>query len=63
MAARTVADDRIDVDDPAVTAMSADDAASSMLEKRKRNKNKTKDIGIQAFYVVLQLSVGYQSIA
>ena len=35
MAARPVADDGIDVDDPAVAAMSADDVASSiMLEKR-----------------------------
>jgi hypothetical protein len=35
MAARPVVDDGIDVDDPAVAAMSADDAASSiMLEKR-----------------------------
>ena len=43
--------------------MSADDAASSMLEKGKRNKNETKDIGIQAFDAVLQLSVRYQLIA
>ena len=63
MAARTVADGGIDVDDPAVAAMSADDAASSMLEKGKHNKNGTKDIGIQAFDAVLQLGVGYQLIA
>jgi hypothetical protein len=44
-----VADGGIDDDDPAAAAMSADDAASSMLEKGKRNKNETKDIGIQAF--------------
>jgi hypothetical protein len=48
-AARSVADGGIDDDDPAEAAMSADDAASSMLEKGKRNKNETKDIGIQAF--------------
>ncbi len=48
MAAGPVADGGIDVDNPAVAAMSADDAASSMLEKRKHNKNRTKDIGIQA---------------
>jgi hypothetical protein len=29
-----------------------------MLEKGKRNKNGTKDIGIQAFNVILQLGVG-----
>jgi len=39
--------------------MLADDAASSMLEKEKRNKNETKDIGIQAFDAILQLGVGY----
>ncbi len=48
-AARSVADGEIDDDDPAAATMSADDAASSMLEKGKRNKNGTKDIGIQAF--------------
>ena len=62
-AARSVADGGIDDDDPAATAMSADDAASSMLEKGKRNKNGTKDIGIQAFDAVLQLGVGYRLIA
>ena len=41
----------------------ADDAASSMLEEEKRNKNETNDIGIQAFYVVLQLGEGYWLIA
>jgi hypothetical protein len=46
-----------------VAAMSADDAASSMLEKGKHNKNGTKDIGIQAFDAVLQLGVGYRLIA
>ena len=30
-----------------------------MLEKGKRNKNGTKDIGIQAFDAILQLGVGY----
>jgi hypothetical protein len=33
MAARSVADGGIDADDPAAAAMSADNAASSMLEK------------------------------
>jgi hypothetical protein len=47
-AAGPVADGRIDVDNPAAAAMSADDAATSMLEKGKHNKNGTKDIGIQA---------------
>ena len=41
----------------------ADDAASSMLDKEKGNKNETNDIGIQAFYVVSQLGVGYRLIA
>jgi hypothetical protein len=39
MAARSVADDGIDVDDPAGAAAISDDAASSMLEKGNRNKN------------------------
>ncbi len=43
-AAGPVADGGIDVDNPAAAAMSADDAASSMLEKGKHNKNGTKDI-------------------
>ena len=43
--------------------MSADDATSSMLEKGKRNKNETKDIGIQAFDAILQVGVGYRLIA
>ena len=47
-AARSVADGGIEEDDPAAATRS-DDAASSMLEKGKRNKNGTKDIGIQAF--------------
>jgi hypothetical protein len=47
-AARPVADGGIDVDNPAAAAMSADDAASSMLEKGKHNTIRTKDIGIQA---------------
>ncbi len=59
MAARSVANGGIDADDPAAAAMSADNAASNMLEKRKRNKNGTKDIDIQAFdAVLLQLGVG-----
>jgi hypothetical protein len=47
-AAGPVADGGKDVDNPAAAAMSADDAAYSMLEKGKHNKNGTKDIGIQA---------------
>jgi hypothetical protein len=47
-AAGSVADGGIDIDVPAAAAMSADDAASSMLEKGKDNKHGTKDIGIQA---------------
>jgi hypothetical protein len=43
--------------------MSADDTTSSMLEKGKRNKNGTKDIGIQAFDAILQVGVGYRLIA
>jgi hypothetical protein len=46
-AAGPVANGGIDVDNPAAAAMSADDAASSMLEKGKHNRNGTKDIGIQ----------------
>jgi hypothetical protein len=47
--ARSVAYSGIDVDDP-TAAFRSDDAASSMLtlEKGNRNKNETKDIGIQA---------------
>ena len=49
MAAWSVANGRFDGDDdPTVATMSADDAASSMLEKGSCNKNGTKDIGIQA---------------
>ena len=32
--------------------MLSDDVSSSMLEKGKRNKNETKDIGIQAISAV-----------
>jgi hypothetical protein len=46
-AARSVANGRIDIDDPEAAARS-DDAASIMLERGKGNKNRTKDIGIQA---------------
>ncbi len=45
MAARSVADSGIDVDDPSVAARS-DGAAFSMLEKGKGNKNGSQDIGI-----------------
>jgi hypothetical protein len=38
MAARPVANGGIDIDNPAVAAMSTDDAASSMLEKGKHKK-------------------------
>ncbi len=48
MAAGSVADSRLDEDDdPAAPAIS-EAAASSMLEKGKRNKSGTKDIGSQA---------------
>ena len=57
-ASGSVADGGIDDDDPAAAAMSVDDAASSMLEKGKCNKNGTEDIGIQAFDAILQLGVG-----
>ena len=60
MAARSVADDGIHVDDPAGAATISDDAASSMLEKGKRNKNGTEDIGFQAFNTILQLGVGFR---
>jgi hypothetical protein len=63
MAARPVADDRIDIDDPAMAARSDDAASSIMLEKGKRDKNRTKDIDIQACDVILQLGVGYRLIA
>ncbi len=49
MAAGSVADSGLDEDnDPAAPAIS-EAAASSMLEKEKRNKSGTKDIDIQAF--------------
>jgi hypothetical protein len=63
MAAGSVADSGIDKDnDPTAPAIS-EAAASSMLEKGKCNKSGTKDIDIQAFYVILQLGVGYCLIA
>ena len=43
--------------------LSADDAAFSMLDKEKRNKNKTNGSGTQTFYAVLQLGEGYRLIA
>ena len=46
-AARSVINDGLDIDDP-TAATRSDDAASSMLEKGKPDKNGTKDIGIQA---------------
>ena len=46
-----------------VAVLLADDATSSMLEEEKRNKKETNDIGIQAFYAVLQLGEGYRLIA
>ena len=48
---------------PLLAAARSDDAASSMLEKGKRNKNETKNIGIQGFDVILQLGVGHRLIA
>jgi hypothetical protein len=51
MAAGSVTDNGLDEDnDPTAPAIS-EAAASSMLEKGKRNKSGTKDIDIQAFYV------------
>ena len=57
-AAGSEADGGID-DDPTAAARSDEDAAYSMLEKGNRNKNETKNIGIQGFHVILQLGVGY----
>jgi hypothetical protein len=63
MAAGSVADSGLDEDDdPAAPAIS-EAAVSSMLEKGKRNKSRTKDIDIQAFYVMLQLGMGCGLIA
>ena len=59
-AARTAADGGIDGPPPRRVSPHA---ASSMLEKGKRNKNGTKDIGIQAFDAILQLGVGCRLIA
>ena len=59
-AARSVADGGIDGPPPRPVSPHA---ASSMLEKWNRNKKGTKDIGIQAFDVILQLGVGYWLIA
>jgi hypothetical protein len=50
------------IDGPPPRQVSPHDA-SSMLGKGKRNKNGTKDIGIQAFDTILQLGVGYRLIA
>ena len=58
-AARTVADSGID--GPPPRRVSPHDA--SVLEKGNRNKNRTNDIGIQAFDTILQLGVGYWLIA
>mgnify|MGYP000980829142 CR=1 FL=1 len=60
-AAGSAADGRID--DAPTAAARSEDAASSMLEKGKRNKNETKNIGIQGFDVILQLGVGHRLIA
>jgi len=51
------------IDDEPTAAARSDDAASSMLEKGNRNKNETKNIGIQGFDALLQLGVGYRLIA
>jgi hypothetical protein len=53
-AAGSVADGGIDGPPPRRVSH----AASSMLKKGKRNKNGTKDIGIQAFDAILQLGMG-----
>ena len=60
MAARTAANGGIDGPPPRRVSPHA---ASSMLEKGKRNKNGTKNIDIQAFDAILQLGVGYRLIA
>ncbi len=63
MAAGSVANSGLDKDnDPAAPAIS-EAAASSMLEKGKRNKSGTKDIDIQSFFVMLQLGMGCGLIA
>ena len=49
------------IDGPPPRRVSPHDA--SMLEKGNRNKNRTNDIGIQAFDTILQLGVGYWLIA
>jgi hypothetical protein len=48
MAAGSVADSGLDEDDDPAAPTISEAAASSMLEKGKRNKSGTKDIGIQA---------------
>ena len=48
---------------PSLAAARSDDAASSMLEKGKRNKNETNNIDIQGFDVILQLGVRYRLMA
>ncbi len=63
MAARSVVNSGLDEDDdPAAPAIS-EAAVSSMLEKGKCNKSGTKNFDIQAFYVILQLSMGCGLIA
>ncbi len=57
-AAISVANGRINVDDPAAAARSDDAASSVMLEKGMCDKNGTKDIDIQACNVILQPGVG-----
>jgi hypothetical protein len=63
MAVGSVADSGLDEDDDPVAPAISEAAASSMLEKGKRNKSGTKDIDIQAFYVILQLGMGCGLIA
>jgi hypothetical protein len=48
---------------PTAAARSDDAASSIMLEKGKRDKNRTKDIDIQACDAILQLGVGCRLIA
>jgi hypothetical protein len=48
---------------PTMAARSDNAASSIMLEKGKRDENRTKDVDIQACDAILQLSVGCQLIA
>ncbi len=63
MAAGSVANSGLDKDDDPAAPTISEAAAFSMLEKGMRNKSETKDIDIQAFYVILQLGMGCGLIA